>query len=92
MAQKKDIIDVLVVGAGASGAAFVWSLAEAGIDVMCLEQGGGCCMERQPLEILPSPQPLHLSSRMSRPSSLLTSNTELRRNIPQGDFGCTPGR
>jgi len=40
MAQKKDIIDVLVVGAGASGAAFVWSLAEAGIDVMCLEQGG----------------------------------------------------
>jgi len=28
MAQKKDIIDVLVIGAGASGAAFVWSLAE----------------------------------------------------------------
>ena len=40
MAQKKDIVDVLVIGAGASGAAFVWSLAEAGIDVMCLEQGG----------------------------------------------------
>lgn len=39
MAQKNDVVDVLVVGAGASGAAFTWSLAEAGIDVMCLEQG-----------------------------------------------------
>ena len=33
-------VDVLVIGAGASGAAFTWSLAEAGIDVMCLDQGG----------------------------------------------------
>ena len=40
MAQKKEIVDVLVIGAGASGAAFVWSLAKAGVDVMCLEQGG----------------------------------------------------
>ena len=40
MVQGNDIIDVLVIGAGASGAAFVWSLSEAGIDVMCLEQGG----------------------------------------------------
>ena len=35
-----DAVDVLVIGAGASGGAFSWSLAEAGIDVMCLEQGG----------------------------------------------------
>ena len=34
-----DKVDVLVVGAGASGAAFSWSLAQSGIDVMCLEQG-----------------------------------------------------
>src|SRR5262245_52169940 len=40
MRTKKDPVDVLVIGAGASGAAFTWSLAEAGIDVMCLEQGG----------------------------------------------------
>jgi choline dehydrogenase-like flavoprotein len=33
-------VDVLVVGSGASGAAFTWSLSEAGINVMCLEQGG----------------------------------------------------
>ncbi len=39
MAQKTDVVDVLVVGAGASGAAFSWSLAEGGIGVMCLEQG-----------------------------------------------------
>ena len=31
--------DVLVIGSGASGAAFSWSLAKAGFDVVCLEQG-----------------------------------------------------
>ena len=40
MVQSNDIVDVLVIGAGASGAAFTWSLADAGINVMCLEQGG----------------------------------------------------
>src|SRR5258706_13876722 len=40
MPTKKDRVDVLVIGAGASGAAFAWSLAEAGINVLCLEQGG----------------------------------------------------
>ena len=38
--NAKDAVDVLVVGAGASGGAFTWSLSEAGIQVMCLEQGG----------------------------------------------------
>ena len=40
MSSENDRVDVLVIGAGASGAAFAWSLAEAGIDVMCLDQGG----------------------------------------------------
>ena len=40
MAKNNGIADVLVVGAGASGAAFTWSLAQAGISVVCLEQGG----------------------------------------------------
>ena len=40
MSTEKDSVDVLVVGAGASGGALVWSLAEAGFDVLCLEQGG----------------------------------------------------
>ena len=40
MGQKSDVVDVLVIGAGASGGAFSWSLAEAGINVMCLDQGG----------------------------------------------------
>ena len=39
MARDTDIVDVLVIGAGPSGAAFAWSLSEAGIDVLCLEQG-----------------------------------------------------
>ena len=32
--------DVLIIGAGASGAAVAWRLAEAGIKVACLELGG----------------------------------------------------
>ena len=39
MASNQDIPEILVIGAGASGAALTWSLAEAGISVMCLEQG-----------------------------------------------------
>ncbi len=37
--DNKDIVDVVVIGSGASGGAFTWSLAEAGFDVICLEQG-----------------------------------------------------
>ena len=39
MARTSPPVDVLIVGAGASGGAFAWSLSEAGIGVMCLEQG-----------------------------------------------------
>ena len=39
MAEEKNPVDVLVIGAGASGGAFTWSLAEAGFEVMCLDQG-----------------------------------------------------
>ena len=39
MKKGDSEVDVLVIGAGASGAAFAWSLSEAGIEVMCLEQG-----------------------------------------------------
>jgi choline dehydrogenase-like flavoprotein len=36
----KEDIDVLVIGAGAAGAALSWSLTEKGAKVVCLEQGG----------------------------------------------------
>lgn len=32
-------VDVLIIGAGASGAAAAWRLSEAGLKVICLEQG-----------------------------------------------------
>ena len=35
-----DVVDVLIVGAGASGAAVAWSLAETRMRIVCLEQGG----------------------------------------------------
>ena len=37
MGNSGESVDVLVIGAGASGGAFTWSLSEAGIKVMCLE-------------------------------------------------------
>src|SRR5262245_60039569 len=34
-----DPVDVLIIGAGASGAAVAWSLAETRMRILCLEQG-----------------------------------------------------
>jgi choline dehydrogenase-like flavoprotein len=33
-------VDVLIIGAGASGAAVAWSLADTKMHILCLEQGG----------------------------------------------------
>jgi len=35
----EDPVDVLIIGAGASGAAIAWSLAETKMRILCLEQG-----------------------------------------------------
>ena len=32
-------VDVLIIGAGASGAAVAWSLAETKMHILCLERG-----------------------------------------------------
>lgn len=37
--MARDPVDVLIVGAGAAGAAFAWSLAETRMNILCLEQG-----------------------------------------------------
>jgi choline dehydrogenase-like flavoprotein len=52
MANRDDVADVLVIGAGASGAAFIWSLTQAGAKVVCLEQGGW-----MPLDAFPTSDP-----------------------------------
>ena len=38
--MPEDTVDVLIIGAGASGAAMAWSLAETKMHIVCLEQGG----------------------------------------------------
>ena len=60
MDKSEEIADVLVIGAGASGAAFTWSLAQAGIKVVCLEQGGWV-----PTDAFPTSEPgaqIHLQT------------------------------
>ncbi len=37
--MAEDIVDVLIVGAGAAGAAFAWSMADTRMNILCLEQG-----------------------------------------------------
>lgn len=37
--MSEDIVDILIIGAGASSAAVTWSLADLGTRILCLEQG-----------------------------------------------------
>ena len=37
--MSEETVDVLIIGAGAAGAAFAWSMAETRMDILCLEQG-----------------------------------------------------
>ena len=38
--MNHDPVDVLIIGAGASGAAVAWSLADTKMHILCLDQGG----------------------------------------------------
>lgn len=40
MVARNDPVDVVIVGAGASGAAVAWALADTRMQIVCLEQGG----------------------------------------------------
>jgi|TARA_Y100000031_G_scaffold89202_1_gene98132 choline dehydrogenase-like flavoprotein len=37
--MSEDIVDILIIGAGASGAAAAWSLADTRMRIMCMDQG-----------------------------------------------------
>lgn len=37
--MNDSIVDILIIGAGATGAAVAWSLSETSLSIMCLEQG-----------------------------------------------------
>ena len=46
--MPQDPVDVLIIGAGASGAAFAWSLADTRMQILCLEQGDWMDPSRYP--------------------------------------------
>jgi choline dehydrogenase-like flavoprotein len=37
--KHQDTADVVIIGAGAAGAAFAWRLSGMGLNIVCLEQG-----------------------------------------------------
>lgn len=37
--MPEETVDVLIIGAGAAGAAFAWSMADTRMNILCLEQG-----------------------------------------------------
>ena len=37
--MKSDNVDILIIGAGAAGAAAAWNLSKGGYKIICLEQG-----------------------------------------------------
>ena len=46
--MSEDVVDVLIVGAGAAGAAAAWSLADTRMRIVCLEQGDWARPSRYP--------------------------------------------
>jgi choline dehydrogenase-like flavoprotein len=40
LVARNDPVDVVIIGAGASGAAVAWALADTRMQIVCLEQGG----------------------------------------------------
>ena len=40
VSSKQDTVDILIIGAGASGAVAAWNLSTSGLSILCLEQGG----------------------------------------------------
>jgi choline dehydrogenase-like flavoprotein len=46
--MAEETVDVLIIGAGASGAAFAWSLADTRMNILCLEQGDWMDPSRYP--------------------------------------------
>lgn len=48
MSNSDQPVDVLILGAGASAAAFAWSLAETRMHIVCMEQGDWMDTDRYP--------------------------------------------
>jgi choline dehydrogenase-like flavoprotein len=46
--MSEEPVDVLIVGAGASGAALAWSLADTRMKILCLEQGDWMSPDKYP--------------------------------------------
>jgi len=70
-------VDVLIIGAGASGAAVAWSLAETKMHILCLEQGDWMNPANYPSAGLPSGNSAHRADlpRQRLPASCCNATT-----------------
>jgi choline dehydrogenase-like flavoprotein len=60
--MDEEIVDILIIGAGASGAAMAWRLADTRMNVLCLEQGDWM----NPTDRVPRHAPRHTNARNGR--------------------------
>jgi choline dehydrogenase-like flavoprotein len=81
----KDAADVVVVGAGAAGAALTWRLAQRGARVVCLEQGDWA----QPEDFASARTDFEVSLRRG-PHSLLPSQRRRPEDYPLVGVGIEP--
>lgn len=68
--MPNEPVGVLIIGAGASGAAFAWSIADTGTSVLCLEQGPWMKQKDYPTNFL---------DRESRAMGPFASNPNVRK-------------
>ena len=73
--MAQDPVDVLIIGAGASGAAVAWSLADTRMKIVCLEQGGW---------VNPAEYPSNGRDWESRAGSDFSINPNTRKRV--GDY------
>ncbi|MDP7572731.1 MAG: NAD(P)-binding protein, partial [Myxococcota bacterium] len=78
--MPNEPVDVLIIGAGASGAAIAWSLAETRMRIVCLEQGGWM----NPADY-PTNRRSWESERFTGPYSLSPNGRGRREDYPVND-------
>ena len=75
--SNHDPVDVLIIGAGASGAAIAWSLLETRMRILCLEQGDHLADKDYPSRRTSESTPAFSHERLKRRSAMSNGSFSL---------------